>query len=352
MTRSVFDTVVGQRDTIEMLRSAAAAPTHAYLFLGPAGSTKHEAARAFAAVLIGGTEDATARDGRLAMASEHPDIREVERVGASISAEQAREIVRLAALAPIESSRKVLILHEFHLVRPDAAAILLKTLEEPPASTTFVILAEFITAELITIASRCTRVEFHAIDTQQIADQLIMEGVDPDSAAEAAEASGGNLVRARVLASDPDLALRRRAFASAPNALDGTGATVMRLSDELLGLAEAATAPLTARHRDEVTALNERIAQFGERGSGAKALEERQKRETRRYRGDALRDGLAQMAATYRDAMVTRAMARPDAAAEAVSRIHEAIAALDRNPNEALLMQSLLWSLPPITGRT
>ncbi len=352
MARSVFDTVIGQRDTIELLRSAAGAPTHAYLFLGPAGATKHEAARAFAAVLIGDTEDADGRDSRLALASEHPDIREVERVGASISAEQAREIVRLAALAPVESSRKVLILHEFHLVRPEAAAVLLKTLEEPPPSTTFVILAEFITSELITIASRCTRVEFHAIDPQQIADQLVMEGVDPDSALEAAEASGGNLVRARVLASDPDLALRRRAFATAPSILDGTGATVMRLSDELLGLAESATAPLTARHAEEVAAVNARIAQFGERGSGAKALEERHKRETRRYRIDALRDGLAQMTATYRDAMLAGTMARPAAAAEAVTRLHEAIAALDRNPNEALLMQALLWELPPVAPRS
>jgi len=352
MARSVFDTVIGQRDTIELLRSAAGAPTHAYLFLGPAGATKHEAARAFAAVLIGGTEDADGRDSRLALASEHPDIREVERVGASISAEQAREIVRLAALAPVESSRKVLILHEFHLVRPEAAAVLLKTLEEPPPSTTFVILAEFITSELITIASRCTRVEFHAIDAQQIADQLVMEGVDPDSALEAAQASGGNLVRARVLASDPDLALRRRAFATAPSILDGTGATVMRLSDELLGLAESATAPLTARHAEEVAAVNARIAQFGERGSGAKALEERHKRETRRYRIDALRDGLAQMTATYRDAMLAGTMARPAAAAEAVTRLHEAIAALDRNPNEALLMQALLWELPPVAPRS
>jgi DNA polymerase-3 subunit delta' len=125
----------------------------------------------------------------------------------------------------------------------------------------------------------------------------------------------------------------------------------MRLSDELLSLAEAATAPLAARHAEEVAAVNARIAQFGERGSGAKALEERHKRETRRYRVDALRDGLAQMAATYRDAMLTGTMARPTAAAEAVTRIHEAIAALDRNPNEALLMQSLLWALPPVTGR-
>jgi len=349
MVASVFEAVVGQRDAIEVLRLCATHPTHAYLFLGPAGSTKHEAARAFASVLIAGGEDPTGRDARLALAAEHPDIREVERVGPSISAEQAREIVRLASLAPIESQRKVLILHEFHLVRPEAAAVLLKTLEEPPASTTFVILAEFITPELVTIASRCTRVEFHAIDVETIADHLVAEGVDPDSANEAAVASGGNLGRARILASDPELASRRRAFADAPTAIDGSGAVVMRLSDELLALTEAATAALATRHAHESAALTERIKQFGERGSGAKALEERHKREIRRYRVDALRDGLAQIARTYRDALVDGGVRRPTASAEAVHRVHEAIAALDRNPNEALLMQSLLWALPPVT---
>ena len=45
-----------------------------------------------------------------------------------ISADQAREIVRLASLAPVEGARKVMILHEFHLLRPEGAALLLKTL--------------------------------------------------------------------------------------------------------------------------------------------------------------------------------------------------------------------------------
>ena len=51
-----------------------------------------------------------------ALAGEHPDVREVVRVGPAISAEQAAEIVRQAALAPVEGDRKVLVLHEFHLL--------------------------------------------------------------------------------------------------------------------------------------------------------------------------------------------------------------------------------------------
>ncbi len=135
---SIWDAVVGQPRAVERLTRAADQPVHAYLFVGPAGSTKKQAARAFAALLIGGVDDPEARDARLALAGMHPDIREIERSGPAISAEQAREIVRLSSLAPIESDRKVLILAEFHLLRPEGAALLLKTIEEPPPSTIFI----------------------------------------------------------------------------------------------------------------------------------------------------------------------------------------------------------------------
>ena len=123
---SIWDAVVGQPRAVERLTRAAIQPVHAYLFVGPSGSTKKQAARAFAALLIGGVDDPDARDARLALAGMHPDIREIERAGPAISAEQAREIVRLSSLAPIESDRKVLILAEFHLLRPEGAALLLE----------------------------------------------------------------------------------------------------------------------------------------------------------------------------------------------------------------------------------
>ena len=89
---SVWDAVIGQSHAVDRLRRAAADPTHAYLFVGPHGSTTEQAARAFAAAMITGTDDADTRDARLVMRGEHPDVIEVQRTGASIAKEQADAI--------------------------------------------------------------------------------------------------------------------------------------------------------------------------------------------------------------------------------------------------------------------
>jgi DNA polymerase-3 subunit delta' len=319
---------------------------HAYLFVGPPGSTKDEAARAFAAALLSGGDHPDHRSARLALAGEHPDVREVRRVGAAIAKEQIEEIIRTASLAPIESERKVMILEEFHLLTADGAARLLKTLEEPPASTVFIVLADQVDAELVTIASRCVRIEFSPIPETAITAALVGEGHDAAASASAAAASAGNLDRARVLVSDPGLAARRAAFAAMPARLDGTGFTVVTVVEEITRLADDAAASLTPIHAAEIAELETRVAAAGERGSGRKALEDKHKREVRRYRTDELRSALAVMAGVYRDALVHGTAARPEAAAHAVDRIHQALEALERNPNEALLLQHLLLDLP------
>ena len=61
--------------------------------------------------------------------------------------------MREASLTPSEGSAKVMILEEFHLLAAAGAARLLKTIEEPPDSTTFVILADFVPNDLVTISS-------------------------------------------------------------------------------------------------------------------------------------------------------------------------------------------------------
>jgi DNA polymerase III subunit delta' len=345
---TVWDDVVGQPAAVDRLRRAVDQPVHAYLFVGPAGSTKKQAARAFAARLLTGLDDRTGRDADLVLRGEHPDVREIERVGPTISFDQAREIVRTAALAPIESDHKVMILDEFHLLRPEGAALLLKTIEEPPASTTFLILADNIPHDLITISSRCARIDFRVITDADIADRLVTDGHDTEAAAIAARAAAGNLDRARLLAGDPALVERRAAFAAVPRTLDGSGGTVMRLVDDLLERIAAAAEPLTERHAAEVAAVQERIERYGERGSGKKELDDRHKREQRRHRTDELRAGLTVIASTYRDALVGGHVRRSDEIADAVNRLHEAMESLEQNPNEPLLLQSLLWSLPSI----
>ena len=346
--RAIWSGVVGQDRAVEALRRAARSPVHAYLFVGPPGSTKEEAARAFAAVVLTGSEAADGRDARLVLSGEHPDVREVARVGPAISAEQAAEIVRQAALSPVEGDRKVLILHEFHLLNAVGAGRLLKTIEEPPASTHFIVVADFVPVDLVTIASRCVRVEFGPIAAEALADALVAEGSEPSHARQAAGAAGGDLTRARLLAADPQFTERRRAFADLPRTLDGTGATVVSATGELLARIEAAAAPLIARHTDELARLDEREQRLGTRGSGRAAVEARHKRELRRHRTDELRSGLAAIAATYRDALVDGTAAHDDGVIAAVHRINATLESFEHNPNETLMLQSLLWSLPAL----
>lgn len=345
--RSVWDDVVGQDTAVARLRAALRAPVHAYLFVGPPGSTKDAAARAFAAELISGSDDATSRDGRLALMGEHPDIHEVERAGASISVAQAAEIVRQAWLAPNEGDRKVMILHEFHLLDAMGAGKLLKTIEEPPRSAYFVVLADFVPADLITISSRCVRVEFGPIAADAITCRLITEGADPDAAAVAASAAAGDLDSARLLVNDADFSARRAFFAALPSSLDGSGNRAVVLAAETLTRIETAAAPLVARHAAELAALAEREQQSGSRGSGRAVIEARHKRELRRHRTDELRRGFAALASCYRSAIIERRI-DPDSAVAAVERLGAASEALDHNPNETLLLQSLYWALPPL----
>jgi len=350
---SVWDGVVGQAEAVARLQRAALAPTHAYLFVAPRGSTADVAARAFAARLIAGSDDAAGRDAELALRGEHPDVTEVRREGAAISADQARDIVRLASRTPVEGDRKMLILHDFHLLRPEGAARLLKTIEEPPPSTVFVILAEFVPNDLITIASRCARIDFRTVATDEIVARLTADGIAPDAAAEAAAASRGDIDRARLLASDPDLAARRAAFAAVPGRLDGTGATAFKLVDELLALVEQAAVPLGERQAAELAEVEARAAQYGERGSGRKSLAERHKRELRRHRTDELLAGLSAIAGVYRDTLAAGRVTQPErreAVIAAVHRIHADMEAFEINANETLLLQALLWSLPPLAA--
>jgi DNA polymerase-3 subunit delta' len=348
VTASVWSEVVGQAQAVSRLAHAANDPVHAYLFVGPPGSTKDEASRSFAALLMAGADDPSQRDARLALAGEHPDVREVQRLGARISAEQVADIIRNASLAPIEGTRKVMILHDFHLLDAAAAARLLKTLEEPPASTIFIVLADQVTPELVTIASRCVRIGFSALSNEVVAARLVESGIDVDTAEVAAQAAEGNLTRARVLATDSGLMGRRDAFAGLATRLDGTGTTVVQLCTELLGLIDAAAAPLATRQAEELRTLEARVAATGERGSGRKLIEEHHKRELRRHRADELRSGLGVMAGAYRDALVRGELARPDAGVTAVTRIHAALESMERNPNETLLLQSLLLDLPSL----
>jgi hypothetical protein len=75
-------------------------------------------------------------------------------------------------------------------------------------------------------------------------------------------------------------------------------------------------------------------------------METRHKRELRRHRADELRAGLLSLAAVYRDRLATGTARDPRAELAAIGRIQDSVEAIDRNPNEALLLQALLLRLP------
>ncbi len=355
----VWASVVGQAGPISQLRAAAEAPVHAYLLVGRRGSGKRDLARAFAAALLSARRSGpeVERHARLALAEQHPDLVVVERAGAAVRTDEALELIRLAMRTPVEGDRKVIVGTGFESTQEEAAARLLKVVEEPPASTVFVLLSDDVPPELVTIASRCVRIDLDPLPESVVVARLVAEGVEPAVATEAAAAATGDLGRARLLVADPRLSARRDGWRSVPSRLDGTGAAVVAAVNELRAHIDGAQAPLDDRHAAEVAALEERVAALGGRGAGRAALKERHNREVRRHRTDELRFGLATLASRYREEAVAApagagAGSWGDGAAralvDAIGAIQRAAEALVRNPSEALVLQALLLSLPPL----
>ncbi|MEO6989674.1 MAG: hypothetical protein ABI239_13630 [Aquihabitans sp.] len=350
---AAWEGVIGQDAAVSLLQNAAGADAvHAWLFLGPRGSGKRAAARAFAGELLAGdlerADDQAGADRArdLARLDQHPDVITVERVGASISAEQADDIVKRASRTAVEGRRKVMILDEFHLMAPNVAPKLLKTIEEPPDGTFFLVLADELPKELVTIASRCIRVDFVPLTVAAIAAQLEAEGTDPAKAAEAASFAGGDLDRARLLTTDERLALRLAGWRDLPRRLNGSGSVAAAAVDDIRAAIDDAEAPLKARHVQEVAEVEERIERYGQRGSGSAELDKRHKRESRRFRVDELRLGLGALAAVYRDEMVVAAD-RTEALA-GLDAVQEAAEGILYNPNEELLLLALASKLPSL----
>jgi len=321
MNLSVWDGVVQQQKAVERLQQLAVNHVHAYLFIGPEGCGKEEAARAFAARLITGSDDATSRKANLILRGSYSDVIEVLREGAAVDKDEAEAIIRLSTTTPTESTIKVVIVHEVHLMRDSAAARLLKTIEEPSEKVVFILLADSLVPALATINSRCVVVQFASI----------------------------NLHRERLLANDPHLAQRQETFANIPYKLDGSGATVTEIVDEIFELIEQASAPLLEQHKVELEELEARVALTGERGSGRKALQDRHKRQLRKYSTDELRSGLSTVASTYHALIVSDVQHHDEAKYhDAIHRIHKAMGSLGLNVNEELLLQALFLQCPSL----
>ena len=344
----VLDRIKGQPEAVRVLRGSLRTPVHAYLFIGPPGTGRRDASIAFAAGLLcpngGCGECASCRE---ALALRHPDLEVIERAGASILVEQAHEVARTALRTPRAARYQVLVLVDFDLV-DKAAPALLKTIEEPPDTTVIIIIAETVPRSFVTIASRCLPVQFKPLDDEAIVDVLVAEGVEAATAASVAEAAGGRLDRARLLAADSGFAARLHKWRTVPSRLDGTGAKVAELADELLACVSEPLALVRARQAEELTLLEEEAERRGDKGvTGRSAIEDHHRRELRRVRTDELRAGLDALLSMYRDRLVA-----PEVSAQrlrttlaGIAAIDEAATRLNRNVNETMLLQWLLLHL-------
>jgi DNA polymerase-3 subunit delta' len=285
----------------------------------------------------------------------------VERSGASLEVDEARSIVARAHRRPLESSRQVVVVDDVHLAAK-AVPALLKTVEEPPPATVFVLLADSTPPALDTIASRCAQISFESVPDRAVTAWLVSQGVDQAHAEVVARASGGRLDRAELLASDPGFAARQEEWRSIPSRLDGSGAAAAAAAEQLLASAEEGLGPLRDQHARELTALAEQSEALGTKGIvGRKSVEDRHKREERRWRTDELRFGLAALAGEYRDRLAADADLGPGGSSppavktgrangtqrviRQVEVIDQAAAALGRNANESLLLDALMVEL-------
>jgi DNA polymerase III delta' subunit len=228
--------IPGQERAIARLRSAIAAGRvhHAYLFTGAAGAGKRKTALALASAL-----NCLQRPGEGCYecdacekieAGIHPDVVTLEREGAAqiIPIENIRrEIVTRVGLPPHEARVRVFLIDEGAALQPAAANSLLKTLEEPPARTMFVIGTTSPDLLLPTIRSRCQRVVFAAVPATAQPEPPYDDGADRPSgrgAARAVALAGEDAERAqRITALAEELAAARGEGGAALAARIGEG---------------------------------------------------------------------------------------------------------------------------------
>jgi DNA polymerase III subunit delta' len=227
----------------------------------------------------------------------HPDLIVVEPgENGSIKIEQVRDLVDRAAYRPFEGRRRVVIIDEADALMPPAQNALLKTLEEPPPSSVFILVTSRPDMLLPTVLSRCPRLRFRPIAAEDLARALVARGFQSEKARTVAAAADGSLGRALAANAEEIVEARtvaqqvlahaaasddpRRRIEGAKDLLAGTGAGGAsdrdQLASHLLAMASllrdvellATRADLSALANPDVQPAIERLARTfqGERG--------------------------------------------------------------------------------------
>ena len=188
---------------------------HSLLLVGRRGTGKRTLAAFIARALLCTGEQPPCNRCHACKALEHgnhPDAVWVTPSGKTFRVEEVYEIQQALALRPFKGGRRVVVVEDAHTMNAPAQNKLLKTLEEPPAGSILVLLAEKTASLLPTVLSRCRIVRMQAVPVQRMADILRGNGCSAEKAWHVAAMSDGSLGKAKELMDDEAyFALRDRA---------------------------------------------------------------------------------------------------------------------------------------------
>jgi DNA polymerase-3 subunit delta' len=309
---TVWADLVGQAPVIARLQQAVAGDmTHAWLFTGPPGSGRSNAALAFAAALQ--CEDGgcgTCHSCHGVSVGSHPDVRVTRTEKLSIGVDDVRELVRTAALAPVGRRYQVMMIEDADRLTEPAANALLKAIEEPNARTVWLLCAPTVEDVLPTIRSRTRLVVLATPKTDEVAAFLRERDDAPAHVAlHAARASQGHIGRARALARDEDTRDRRRQVVRIPAGLTSLRSCMLAaaaLNDLAKAEADALTGSHDSQEKDELDRMYgvvERGRRPREYAPALRDLEKSQKTRAKRRHLDVVDRGLMDLVSVYRDAL-------------------------------------------------
>ena len=316
---TVWDDLQGQPAVVEQLRQASSgeALTHAWLFTGPPGSGRSNAAKAFAAALNCDQEDVSQRGcGQCAacltiLGETHSDVTFVRTEKVTITIDEARDLVSTAGNRPSAGRWRIIVVEDADRMAERTTNVLLKAIEEPTPRTVWMLCAPSPADVLVTIRSRCRSVALRLPPASDVAALLVKrDGVDPALAERAARAAQSHVGIARRLARYPAARERLLETVRFPLGLRGVTAAVM-MADKLVKIATAeANSSNEERDAAEKAAL---LATLGAPESGTlppamrsqvKQLEEDQKRRAKRSITDSLDRTLTDLLSFYRDVLI------------------------------------------------
>jgi DNA polymerase III subunit delta' len=315
---TVWDDLVGQHRVIEALQAAAGGHgmSHAWLFTGPPGSGRSNAAVAFAAALVcerGQGPEAgcgECHECHTVLSGSHADVTMVRTEKLSIGVDEVRDLVRRSALAPSGRRSQVIIVEDADRLTEQACNALLKAIEEPTDRTVWMLCAPTVEDVLPTIRSRCRLVTLTTPSTVDVAAFLARrDGVAESLASYAARASQGHIGRARALARDEGARHRRKEVVSMPAGLTSLAACMnaaQNLVETTQEEADLVIGEVDARERSDLDAsygVVERGRRPREYAPALAALERAQKARAKRRHLDVVDRSLMDLVSVYRDAI-------------------------------------------------